>query len=762
MEKSSDGTSCLRTGSRIILYLVLLLFPVFEKVKSDALLSSWLVNCTRHQHEKVEKEIDCIKKMLLHFSIDNGKSGESDTIETFVTQVREYNGGSRDLEEPYRITMYKSDIYVQYPLQFLQSFNGNPHEVESFAHNCKDDSKDKTPNCGWLYNKAGEKVKDSQGFCCLCTVKDKLPPWLGGESLPRRSKQDCNSTLLSFLNLLPWRRRGSAHCLRYSTQWYPTYQVGLSNQTFTIRIKTDLAHSSREVSSLSQNFDSVEVTSHLRVDINSRRTMKGKLQAFSIMNTEPPDLADQYLSIPYEKGKIDLTTNTSKWLTLPKSFYTLDGRDCDKIGISHSAFRLQPQPCNHGFQSCCSNQLDKFAKDESERLANGETPLYAVSRHGKVFASHQTHNSTLNLLTNQTVTSLLTLEVKADDLKYFVHRSPGKIMEASFESTQTHLSGGLLKVEILNAGKKTANFTLHTEECPLLLNFSTVEVRSLKPRNTLSSFTFNVSETDDSSYFSTCKVFLQDNMGDKTDTFEVKLDYPSRDELAFLLRAEATGTNSKNSSSLFNWIYSLFNYTKWFGVFNTTFNFCWFSCPKNTLESESSTGGQSTFRCEYSSQTIPDLDENGFTAKCPDAPGTPTGSGNFSLYNIFTWTPCGECSNIVLDFKCYVTTLCWKEILSFVMYVIAAIILIYFAWLLHQAGILGPIISTVLSFIAMICKLLCGCLTILFGGRRSGGGEGSSSDGDNDGGGSRGRRKKRKRKRKKKWKRKRHKKRKWW
>lgn len=29
--------------------------------------------------------------------------------------------------------------------------------------------------------------------------------------------------------------------------------------------------------------------------------MKGKLQAFSIMNTEPPDLADQYLSIPYEE-----------------------------------------------------------------------------------------------------------------------------------------------------------------------------------------------------------------------------------------------------------------------------------------------------------------------------------------------------------------------------------------------------------------------------------------------------------------------------
>ncbi|KAG6556659.1 hypothetical protein Mapa_001600 [Marchantia paleacea] len=325
-------------------------------------------------------------------------------------------------------------------------------------------------------------------------------------------------------------------------------------------------------------------------------------------------------------------------------------------------------------------------------------------------------------------------------------------MEASYESPQTHLSGRLLKVEILNTGKETANFTLHTEECPLQLNLCTVEVRSLRPRNIFSSFTFNVSETDDSSYFSTCKVFLQDNMGDKTDTFEVKFDYPSREELAFLLRAQAPDENNKGYSSWFGWIYNLFNWTKWFGGFNTTFNFCWFWCPNNTVESQFPTGGQSTFRCEYSSQTIPDLDENGFTARCPDAPGTPAGSGNFSMWNIFTWTPCGECTNIVLHFKCYVTTLCWKEILSFVMYVIVAILMVYLIWLLHQAGVLGPAISKVLAFIAMICNLLCACLTIIFGG------SGGSSSSDRDSGSSRGRRKKKRKKRKKK----RRKKRKWW
>ncbi|KAL2629913.1 hypothetical protein R1flu_014599 [Riccia fluitans] len=157
--------------------------------------------------------------MLLHLSVLSAKSGESDTVETYITNVLEGGGESRELLEPYRVTIYKSYIYALYRLEYIQSFDGFPHEVELFAPDCRGGSTEKNPNCGWVYNKAGKPLKDSQGFCCLCMLKNKLPVWLGGDSSSTRSKQDCNDTLSSLLNLLHLTRRGSAHCLRHSAQW---------------------------------------------------------------------------------------------------------------------------------------------------------------------------------------------------------------------------------------------------------------------------------------------------------------------------------------------------------------------------------------------------------------------------------------------------------------------------------------------------------------------------------------------------------------
>ncbi|KAL2629912.1 hypothetical protein R1flu_014598 [Riccia fluitans] len=93
-------------------------------------------------------------------------------------------------------------------------------------------------------------------------------------------------------------------------------------------------------------------------------------------------------------------------------------------------------------------------------------------------------------------------------------------MQASILPTFNTQSNGLLKVEILSMGNITANFTLHasstltlskylllaTEDCPLQLNRSVVDVSSLTPRNALASFAYNLSYKNDLSYHSTCKV----------------------------------------------------------------------------------------------------------------------------------------------------------------------------------------------------------------------------------------------------------------
>lgn len=45
------------------------------------------------------------------------------------------------------------------------------------------------------------------------------------------------------------------------------------------------------------------------------------------------------------------------WMLLERVRFTLDGLECDKIGVSYQAFRSQPDFCGAPFESCLHNQL---------------------------------------------------------------------------------------------------------------------------------------------------------------------------------------------------------------------------------------------------------------------------------------------------------------------------------------------------------------------------------------------------------------------
>lgn len=45
------------------------------------------------------------------------------------------------------------------------------------------------------------------------------------------------------------------------------------------------------------------------------------------------------------------------WMLLERTRFTLDGFDCDKIGVSYEAFKAQPSFCSSPFWSCLHNQL---------------------------------------------------------------------------------------------------------------------------------------------------------------------------------------------------------------------------------------------------------------------------------------------------------------------------------------------------------------------------------------------------------------------
>lgn len=50
-----------------------------------------------------------------------------------------------------------------------------------------------------------------------------------------------------------------------------------------------------------------------------------------------------------------------QWMILRDSFFTLDGTECNKIGISYSGFRNQPgDKCHEPFGTCLDQQIKDY------------------------------------------------------------------------------------------------------------------------------------------------------------------------------------------------------------------------------------------------------------------------------------------------------------------------------------------------------------------------------------------------------------------
>lgn len=62
------------------------------------------------------------------------------------------------------------------------------------------------------------------------------------------------------------------------------------------------------------------------------------------------------------------------WMLLERVRFTLDGIECNKIGISYEAFNGQPNFCASPFLSCLHNQLWNF--QEVSQMAVAPSLIY--------------------------------------------------------------------------------------------------------------------------------------------------------------------------------------------------------------------------------------------------------------------------------------------------------------------------------------------------------------------------------------------------
>ncbi|CEM12681.1 unnamed protein product [Vitrella brassicaformis CCMP3155] len=188
----------------------------------------------------------------------------------------------------------------------------------------------------------------------------------------------------------------------------------------------------------------------------------------------PTWLEDKYVVWPAEDSTGDMLRIGDERgpLILDQSHFDLTGAGCDKIGITYEGFKLQPDRCSAKKNTCTGRNPNEYRKDDLDKPAlernwllryrvEAESILRAVSR-TNFTADRSARSVTFKWLGDHS--SLITLEAKADSLRWVLQLSPGRIVGlrmADFEA----LKGGDLVVIVQNTGKLTAEYEIGVSCC---------------------------------------------------------------------------------------------------------------------------------------------------------------------------------------------------------------------------------------------------------------------------------------------------------
>ena len=360
------------------------------------------------------------------------------------------------LRAPLKVSIRKSRVFATYPLQYLRAFNAAPHELIEVTglgkaqRTCKDKSTDGFPTCGWtLSTSTGERLLDSQGFCCGCSMSNAIDQSIDGSidgsgmtaggGSEFRANLDCNV----FRTGLPLQ--AGAHCMRHGDDWYSGYSVGASRMDFDVFIDVSVGNDDVETAiGHNQHAQDGPTVSSLRLgpDVLINRTDDGLVMAELLGDlvhyTSVPTLSDKLLMVP----PLDVAGSlppVHEWLLLDKGMVTLDGSECDKVGVGFSAFRGQPMRCFRAPGSCLRNQIVDILSEERERTDASRQPLYLLSQFGHGVGTTRSSSAeqrqggdrvVLRVPIETTANSVLTLTLDARDLVQTINTSPGAILRA--------------------------------------------------------------------------------------------------------------------------------------------------------------------------------------------------------------------------------------------------------------------------------------------------------------------------------------------
>ena len=203
---------------------------------------------------------------------------------------------------------------------------------------------------------------------------------------------------------------------------------------------------------------------------------------------------------------------------------TFDGSEWNKVGIGYTAYETQGQRCDQPVNSWLANQIFDLLMSDISKVQNNLTPDYLVTAsflpsNIAFQAQTATENVYLSYLTTDTQTTLITIEMNADNLIFFHTVANGTIIKASIRTDKFDaMSGnGYIDFEIQNTDNFTSNFYVELDNWTnQILNVpsQTLSINGLAIYNS----TFSVYTTNTQALNYTWTVVLKNSDGVQIDS----------------------------------------------------------------------------------------------------------------------------------------------------------------------------------------------------------------------------------------------------
>ena len=483
-------------SSKASLYIFFLIFLyILSPIKSISLLSSSSIE--KCINTDPSKNITCSSKLLLSLTIQNAELQGADSISTTLDQITDKDGNTQKLSSPIKITFSKTPVKVVYPSTYFRDFNYFPKEkiIRTSSTSCSDSNTDSSPTCGWAYSD-GEKIKYSQGFCCYCSL-------LSFSSSIKRGLQ-CDG----FLDT-----SASAHCLIYDDLWYSAYNIDKYKIEYKIEINIIDMKDNSTISTL-------ELSPQNTINSDENNNILVKLIGdFIPTDLFPKDLSNKFLIIPtHPENHINVLLGSSRWMLVDKTKFTLDGNECDKIGVGFFAFNSQSEKCNVEAGSCLKNQIYHLYESDVQKMQQGKNPEYLLKydkNYDYIFSSKDFNSRSFSYYLKGNMNTLITLEINTNVFKFITNVSSGKIIHLFANDFMAMSEDGYIELGIMNTGYFIAQYIITYDCNENIISLSSDEI-SLEP-DEIKYLNKSVYTKTNLGKENKCVIILKNSLGEKVD-----------------------------------------------------------------------------------------------------------------------------------------------------------------------------------------------------------------------------------------------------